>query len=187
VLDTPLSYVRTMKKLLIFLLIFCSDLISADVYQSPEDFVKQAFADKESMQKSFWLTGEHKQVAKDILGHKPYQLKVRYWGLEQKTVWILEEIGKEQLITVGIIVEQQKIQQLKVLAYRESRGYEVRYPFFTDQFKGRSIDNEQKLDQDIDGISGATLSVNALRKLARLALYLHQHSPFAALQSEKDK
>jgi Na+-transporting NADH:ubiquinone oxidoreductase subunit NqrC len=31
-----------------------------------------------------------------------------------------------------------------------------------------------RLDRHIDGISGATLSVNAINKLSRLALYLHQ-------------
>ena len=33
-----------------------------------------------------------------------------------------------------------------------------------------------ELNRHIDGISGATLSVAAVNKLARLALMLHQHS-----------
>jgi uncharacterized protein with FMN-binding domain len=92
----------------------------------------------------------------------------------------LEEIGKEQPITTGIVVEDGKIDQVKVLVFRESRGFEVRYPFFTDQFRGATLREGLDLDREIDGISGATLSVRALTKLARLALLLHAHSDFAA-------
>ena len=64
---------------------------------------------------------------------------------------------------------------MKVLVFRESRGWEVRYPFFTEQFADASLKAETKLDRKIDGISGATLSVDALIKLARLALFLDQY------------
>ncbi len=56
------------------------------------------------------------------------------------------------------------IQDVKVLVFRESRGWEVKYPFFTDQFNQVQLNNEKELNKHIDGISGATLSVNALRK-----------------------
>ena len=57
----------------------------------------------------------------------------------------------------------------------DMRGWEVRHSFFTDQFKDAIIKPDLQLDKSIDGISGATLSVRALRKLARLALFLDQH------------
>ena len=65
----------------------------------------------------------------------------------------------------------------KVLVFRESRGWEVRHPFFTDQFRDAGLTGELALDRNIDGISGATLSVRALSRLARLALYLHTVIP----------
>ena len=74
------------------------------------------------------------------------------------------------------MVNAQGIERLRVLAFRESRGWEVRYPFFTDQFKGVGLTDGHALDKAIDGISGATLSVRALEKLARLALYLHDQA-----------
>ena len=49
--------------------------------------------------------------------------------------------------------------------------------FFTDQFNEIGLTGELDLDRGIDGISGATLSVRALKKLARLALYLHTRIP----------
>ncbi len=84
----------------------------------------------------------------------------------------MEEIGKERPITTGIVIDQDKIELVRILIFRESRGWEVRYPFFTDQFKEVRLINKNMLDTPIDGISGATLSVNAVTKLARLALML---------------
>jgi Na+-translocating ferredoxin:NAD+ oxidoreductase RnfG subunit len=59
------------------------------------------------------------------------------------------------------------------LAFRESRGWEIRYPFFTKQFDQVSLTQKQKLNKTIDNITGATLSVRAVRKLAQLALIYH--------------
>ena len=50
---------------------------------------------------------------------------MRYWQSGSRTAWVLDEIGKEQPITTGIIVENGKILSVDVLAYRESRGAEV--------------------------------------------------------------
>jgi hypothetical protein len=102
-------------------------------------------------------------------------LRLRYWDDNTKRAWILEEIGRDKPITVGLITANGKILDVKVLIFRESRGWEVRYPFFTDQFKDTTLTAERNLDQKIDGISGATLSVNALTKLARLALFLDSY------------
>ncbi len=76
-------------------------------------------------------------------------------------------------ITTGLAVDDGAIERIRVLVYRESRGWEVRYDFFTAQFIGARLDGDARLDRRIDGISGATLSVRALTNLARLALYLH--------------
>ncbi|PSQ91940.1 MAG: FMN-binding protein, partial [Proteobacteria bacterium SW_6_67_9] len=51
---------------------------------------------------------------------------------------------------------------------------EVRREVFLEQFEGATLTDDRQLDHSIDGISGATLSVRALTKLARLALYLHE-------------
>ncbi|HSI95212.1 MAG: FMN-binding protein, partial [Methylophilaceae bacterium] len=106
-----------------------------------------------------------------ILGHAPSQLRQRYWKSSGKTVWVLEEIGKEEPITAGFVVANGKILQARVLIYRESRGGEIRFPAFLKQYEGVALDTEQQLDRNIDGISGATLSVRAMGRMARLALY----------------
>ena len=60
---------------------------------------------------------------------------------------------------------------MKILIYRESHGWEVSKPFFTKQFSNASLKKGDQLSVGIRNVAGATLSVRAVTKLARLALY----------------
>jgi intein/homing endonuclease len=142
-----------------------------EVYQSPRDFLNEAFDGKVPLMQSLVIDNEVRKEAERILRHGYGVDRVNYWSEGNRTIWILEEIGRYRPITVGLIVSNGKIETIRVLIFRESHGWEVQHAFFTDQFKGLSLDAGNELTANIDGISGATLSVNALRSLARLALY----------------
>ena len=165
-----------------FLHMVLSALISSNVYsktyQTTPDFLSENFNSSILEAKSLWLTPELKKQSSEILGRNVRGMRIRYYQEGETTAWILEEIGKEKPITIGILVngtlENFHIQHVKVLAFRETRGWEVRYPSFTNQYKNVKITSDYKLDQYIDGITGATLSVRALNKTARLALFYHQ-------------
>ncbi len=144
------------------------------VYLTPAEFVQTTFGKAAIKPEVLWLSTDIQNSIKAILGHNYPTLRLRYWQQQQRTAWVLEEVGKEKPITLGIVVNDGKIEQLKVLIFRESRGGEIRYPFFTKQFKDLMLDQSMHLNGHIDGISGATLSVRASKKLARLALYLHK-------------
>jgi hypothetical protein len=162
------------RVLLILLLIFSNELNAEGVYQSQEAFISQAFKAAPPKVSTLWLTADDKTVIAEIMSHSFNLLRVRYWQSENETVWILNEIGKEKPITIGIHIKAKQIQQIKVLAFRESRGDEVKHSFFTDQFISAKLTENNKLDQHIDGITGATMSVRALTKVARVALWLDQ-------------
>lgn len=154
-------------------LIACWSLLFAATTWA-EESVSDAFLKQHLNQpqaKVLWLNQTLKQRSAIILGHSYQGLRVRYWQSGARTAWILDEVGKEQPITTGIIVENNKIVTMQVLAYRESRGGEVQQDFFTKQFKEVGLTQEDKLNKKIDGITGATLSVWALQKMARLALF----------------
>lgn len=140
-------------------------------YQDQEDYIREILGDLPPS-KVYWLNDADKQVIEGILAHSLNKIRLRYWQHNTHSVWVLDEIGKEKPITVGIHIKDRQIGNLRVLTYRESRGDEVRHSFFTDQFNRAKLDKEFALDQHIDGITGATLSVRALSKLARIALYL---------------
>ncbi|HSR61905.1 MAG TPA: FMN-binding protein [Gammaproteobacteria bacterium] len=162
--------------ILLILLAGAIPVFGVNVYQEPGDFIDQAFSGAPPEPEKLWLTGDLKVAIKDIMGHDMGVLRLRYWKKNDRTAWILEEIGKERPITTGFVVEGESIEQVKVLIFRESRGWEVRYPFFTDQFKNARLVDGNDLDRSIDGISGATLSVNAITRLARVALLLHRET-----------
>ncbi len=73
-----------------------------------------------------------------------------------------------------MIIDDGAIRAVRILAYREPRGWEVRHRFFTEQFDGARLAAGGGLDRDIDGIAGATLSVRAVRRVSELALALHR-------------
>lgn len=145
------------------------------VYLAHDAFVAQAFPNVTPEKKTLWIRGDLKKAAAAIMAHRYSHLRAKYWQAGDRTAWILNEIGKEKPITMGVVVDSGKVESMHVLTYRESRGWEVRYPFFLEQFQSASLTDNNKLDRAIDGISGATLSVRALTKLARLALYFHRH------------
>lgn len=143
------------------------------VLQPPEDFIAEVFPAK-PRPRLLWMSKEVLAEASRILGHAPGQLRQRYWSDGKRTLWILEEVGKEDLITAGFVVNEGRIEKTKVLVYRETRGMEIRYPAFLNQFPGVSLVEDNRLDRSIDGISGATLSVQAMVRMTRAALYFDQ-------------
>lgn len=153
---------------------------AADVIEAPEAFVASAFAGDTPTPMVLWLTPDIQSDIGRITGQRLPNLRQRYWRHDRRTAWILEKVGKEEPITAGFVVEDGRIVSAHVLIYRETRGWEIRYPNFRDQFIGLSLDPNLALKGKFDGIAGATLSVNAMGTMARLALYLHS----AALQAK---
>ena len=159
--------------LLLFVLLLLPHLSFARTYLTTENFIKQSFSETPAP-KVIWVKGQLKQQLTAILGHPYAGLRIKYWFKEGKSLWVLNEVGKERPITVGIIIEGDSVESVQVLAYRETRGSEVRHHFFLKQFIGATSDDDHTLSKHIDGITGATLSVRALTKLTQIALLLHE-------------
>jgi len=146
--------------------------VVAEDYIGRDEFLSLAFGDASPEMHTLWLTRETRADAEAAVGWIPPALRLRYWRSGERTAWILEDIGKEKPITLGIAVAGNRIERVEVMAFRESRGWEIRYPFFTSQFSGLSLASDGYLSDSIDGITGATLSVRAVERVARLALWL---------------
>jgi hypothetical protein len=149
---------------------------AATVYETQAQFLERAFGASTPAPEVIWLSGERKAIVREMLGHDYPALRLRYWCRDSRSAWVLEEIGKELPITTGVIVDGGIINSLRVMTYRENRGGEVVAPAFTDQFNGIGLNSGGRLQAEIDGISGATLSVRALTRLAAVALYLSAES-----------
>ena len=152
------------------------NLVSAKgVYLEPEAFLSNVFDQATPEASRLLVKGNVKKDIKNILGHRYKSIRIPYWQKGGRTVWILEEIGKELPITAAFAISDNKIEDFKVLIFRESRGWEIRHDFFTEQFYGAHLLPKKKLSHHIDNITGATMSVDAMKKLSRMALYLHEH------------
>nr|WP_255558341.1 FMN-binding protein [Zhongshania aquimaris] len=86
-------------------------------------------------------------------------------------------------ITIGVLVDggANTVKRVEILAFRESRGWEVRHPFFTRQFIDTSLNSNDLLSSHIDGITGATLSVRAVKHVTQVALILANAVQSAAI------
>ncbi len=158
------------------LLAACITASLADtVYQTREDFLRELFGTPPPA-KVIWLDNAAQDKLKGVLGHPYGQARLRYWRVDGRTAWILDEIGKEYPITAAFVVKNGEIERARVLVYRETRGMEVHYPAFLQQFIGATL-QDGKLTKSIDGISGATLSVHSMERMARAALVLDTLAP----------
>ena len=166
----------TMKYLihLLVLTLISASAVAGGVYQEPDAFIDEVFADKPPKRDVIWPDNALRAQMKEILGHDYKGLRISYWKQGPRTAWILDEIGKDKPITTGVVINQGRIERVRVLIFRESRGWEVRHAFFTDQFDQATLNKNKELDRRIDNISGATLSVRAVTRLSRIALLLDQ-------------
>lgn len=140
------------------------------VHQSPQDFLAERLPG--CKQQALWLKAEAKARVESLLDRPFAGARVRYCELDGRTGWILDEIGKTEPITTGIVVSEGRVEGVRVLVFRESRGGEVHRDAFTRQYDAAALGEDSRLDRNIDGITGATMSVDAVNLQVRLALLL---------------
>lgn len=83
-------------------------------------------------------------------------------------------IGKVELISYAVAVAPDgMVQQIEIMAYRESHGFEIRNPAWRHQFAGKTVQAGLKVGDGIANISGATLScthvTDGVRRIAAIA------------------
>lgn len=96
---------------------------------------------------------------------------------------VSEEVGKYRPITfmVGVNADL-TVRDVVVMAYRESRGGDVKRKRFLNQYRGKSARDPIDVNRDIINVSGATISVRSMnagvkRVLAELAVLYGAQPP----------
>jgi hypothetical protein len=89
-------------------------------------------------------------------------------------VVIDDVIGKYELIGYAVALSPQAVvQQIEILSYRESHGFEIRSPAWRRQFAGKTAQAGLAVGDGIANISGATLScthvTDGVRRIAAVA------------------
>lgn len=135
------------------------------VYATEEEALRRMMPEAERFDpEPVELTDAQLSAAQQLTGKairdRKYHFQVGRKGEEVVGYAIkLDVIGKERPITFLIGIEPTaEIKGIEVLIYRESEGSEVRHPRFMKQFIKKKKEDPLKLGQDIQPVSGATLS-----------------------------
>ena len=85
-------------------------------------------------------------------------------------------VGKHEFITWVLALNADgSVRQIEILDYRETYGGEVRSAKWRAQFVGKKYGAALKLDDDIQNISGATLSSRHITDGVKRLLSLYEH------------
>ena len=151
----------------------------AVVYLKPQEALKQLFADSDVVKADKkTLTAADRQKLSEILGYsitaETVTFFVGYSGDKIDGYALMDQqIGKTQPITFMILLGPDGVvREIEVLAYQESQGSQIRYTRFREQFRGKDRTDPLRVGQDIQNITGATLSVRATTETVRRALVL---------------
>lgn len=90
--------------------------------------------------------------------------------------WVIvdEVIGKHEYITYATgISPDGHVLGVEILSYRESKGGQVRDARWRGLFRGKTVRDKFKLNQDIPNISGATLSSRNVTDGVKRLLAIH--------------
>lgn len=91
--------------------------------------------------------------------------------------WVIvdEVIGKHELITYATAISPDgHVLGVEIMSYRESKGDQVRNAKWRALFRGKTVNDPFRLNQDIPNISGATLSSRNITDGVKRLLALHQ-------------
>ena len=144
------------------------------VFVTTSDYVKSFFDGETPKKETVWVIGDLRDTINAVIDNADKTpVRYRYWRKGNRTLWVLDSIARTMPITAGVVVEDGKIIDISVLTYRETRGHEVQSRAHRVQYYGAAITTNNAIDKPINGISGSTLSVNSMKRMARIALLLH--------------
>lgn len=126
------------------------------------------------------LSDEQRKQINKLSGLRQRQEEQPVWRAERNGEllgWFIvdEVVGKHEFITYAAALSPAgKVLGIEVLVYRETYGGEIREASWRDQFRGKALSDAFKLDQDINNITGATLSCRNVTNGVKRLLALQQ-------------
>ena len=149
------------------------------VYFTEDEALAKVFDQADVLEAETWMpTDEERAAIESRLGAKLPEAGFPIWrGHEgdRDLGWalVLEEKGRFKPITFMVHVQPDRsIGYVLVMVYRESRGDGVKRQRFLKQFRGKDLQDKLRMNRDIIGLTGATLSSRALTHGVRKALVL---------------
>jgi hypothetical protein len=149
---------------------------SAKVYVSVEQAQRILFPGTQLKQTPFFVGDSlQQQMTKASSVRHPFRSD-RIWRAADGGWFIVDEvIGKHEMITYAVGIQPDgSVKGVEILEYVESYGYEVAEASWRKQFIGKRVSDSFKLGNDVQNISGATLSSKHLTDGVKRLLIFHQ-------------
>ena len=146
----------------LFLIISSFHFIPAPGGKSLYDITKKR-ADKEMSK--FWQDDDYDLTRIELPNQPGFELYSVTQGSLNLTSYVVFDEAPSKVDTFVYMVifnVDGVIEKVSVLLYKENYGGEIASKRFLRQFEGKSNGQNMKFNQDIDGISGATLSVQSI-------------------------
>ena len=149
-------------------------------YLTVEQAQKAIFPEAEGFTRAdIALSAEIKRRVEQASGVRVRNTSQAAWRAEaggRLLGWLFvdEVVGKHEFITYALgLGADGAVRSLEIMDYRETHGGQVRGTAWRQQFTGKKLGAPLKLDQDIQNISGATLSCRNVTDGVKRLLALH--------------
>jgi len=159
-----------------------SVLIAGPIQDASEKYIVEQFPiDTKIVMHTLQLEKKIQSKIQILAKQKFYRDKLYYWNVFNKDSTIayafLDNVkGKSMPITFMVILDKNgSIINTSIIKYREAYGGEVSSERWLSQFVNRNNNSSYKIGKNIDGITGATISVNSLSKGIQKIVLLFSH------------
>lgn len=121
------------------------------------------------------LTDIQKREIEQRSGLKVRQRTLKRWRAASGGYFLVDQVlGKHEFITYAVALDNAgAVRQIEILDYRETHGDEVRRAGWRNQFTGKTSSDTLRINEDIQNISGATLSCVHITDGIRRLLITH--------------
>lgn len=166
-----------MKKIIcLFVLLI---LVSAQGLKSEaEVFLKSRYGNEIEL-RNFKVTLQDQMINKiqEIAPQKIVKNEIEYWVFKRDNknyhAFLDHVMGKTNPISYLVVVgDDFRVVHIEILQYRNHRGHEVKEQSWLKQFYGKKTNDNFKVGDDVQGISGATISSNALTNGVKKIIFL---------------
>lgn len=142
------------------------------------EFLKSNFEGAPKVTKeTFTLSAAQKADLKKVAKNSSENDLTFYYGKTEDgklkaTCTVLGQEGKEGPMTVGVCFEPEGlVKSVRVLNHVEDHGREVDQVSYLKQYNGKAAASNFRIGKDVDGISGATISSEAVSEAVRKAAF----------------
>jgi hypothetical protein len=170
------KHVETWCVLLCLALVAFPGRSSAEVYHSKESALRLAFPDADTVDKrEIFLSGEQAEQIGELAGVKlPSRLVTLYVGRKDGRVtgYAFIDTHKVRSLpeTLLVVLDSEGLTRgVYMLAFHEPPEY-APTDRWLGQFEGRPLNSDLSLRGEVDGITGATLTANAVTATVRSVL-----------------